>query len=113
MDKLVPDSTQLKATSTICWTPLAAETQAVLYNGQHRIEANIVRVADILATQNTITSKYHNKDLSKPRFQNIKDKLDALTSSLQAEKIWGVQLYDLGTICIVVDFYYCTNNNNF
>lgn len=100
--KLVTHPAQLKASSIVSWTPEATQNEAVLYNGQHRMEANILRMKDILKIQKAMEDKYHQEDHTESQLEDIHTKLEELTTGLKTEKFWGVQLFDLGnkfTMC--------------
>lgn len=97
--QLLSNPSELSSTSYIHWTPLALTQEAVLFNGQHRLEANIRRVKDCISTYQAISTKSSNNLVQD---QKLQSQLKLLEEKLQQEKYWGVELYDLGKLVITL-----------
>ncbi len=85
---LVVDIKQLNEGSRVVWTSAAKTMQAVVANGQHRMEANIVKSLNQHLLLQKIQKDNSLQDENKTRYLELK-------TAFEKEKFWGVKLFDL------------------
>lgn len=86
---LITDVHLLSHKNRVAWTPLAKTLTSTLINGQHRIEANILKVSKA-------QQLYDDTKEAEEVDGAVKVRLAELSQLLEAEKLWGVKFFDLG-----------------
>ena len=83
-----------KVLSTVQWSAQALQQEALLFNGQHRLEANLYNIEGTLkATKDLEESLDH---CSPDQLADIKTKIARLEEITEAEAYWGVKFLDMG-----------------
>ena len=85
ISSLVTRVQDLQLDTHIQWLPTAHGQSAILYNGQHRIEANLKRIKQYM----DLKKSGEKNRVGAPQVQE-------LAEYLSREKYWGVKLFDIG-----------------
>ncbi|KAJ3535148.1 hypothetical protein NM688_g7018 [Phlebia brevispora] len=94
--KLLSSAANLNSNNVICWTDVAKDKTAVLFNGQHRIAANLQRIQQQQEALESIQNILAQGSTSKT--SALKQQAEDLEKLLIGASFWGVKLYNLDAI---------------
>lgn len=84
--------------SRIAWTAEAMGQTALLLNGQHRIEANMLPIKKAQLRLEEITKTMCKFTAGEDKYIALDRKLDELNNAIEKLSYWGVELIDLGKL---------------